>query len=123
MQSIKRFMARTAMAVALAAAALSAAPNSASAVEAHPQFWNYKCDDGRACVYHTDGNVWNIEGCGVSGLNDHYNYAKAHGNSFRIWFKDARNGAPWGFVDVPAWTEVSLASEVGKLAYRVQVFC
>ncbi|GHD52095.1 hypothetical protein [Streptomyces galbus] len=119
MQSIKRVATRTAMAVALGATVLAVVPSSASATEAQVQYWTYKCDDGRACVYHTDGNVWNIEGCGVSGLNDYYNYAKAHGNSFRIFLTNGPGG--YKTVDVPAWTEASLPSD--WRAYRVQVFC
>ncbi|HEY1157820.1 MAG TPA: hypothetical protein VGE95_16225 [Arthrobacter sp.] len=120
MQSIKKVAIRTAMAVALGAAALTVTPSSASAAQAQPQFWNYRCEYGRACVYHTDGNVWNIEQCGVSGLNDYYNYAKAHGNSFRIFLKQERLGY-YKYVDVPAWSEASLPSD--WRAYRVQVFC
>lgn len=122
MQSIKRLATRTAMAVALGVATLTVAPSSASAAEAQPQFWNYRCEYGRACVYHVDGNVWNVEQCGVSGLHDYYDYAKAHGNSFRIWFQD-RFEDPEEFIDVPAWTEKALPSDVDHLAYRVQVFC
>ncbi|SDW36540.1 hypothetical protein SAMN05421504_101392 [Amycolatopsis xylanica] len=122
MQSITKLGTRTAMAVAVGAAALISAPSSASATEAQPQFWNYRCNDDRACVYHVDGQVWNIEGCGVSGLDDYYNYAKAHGNSFRIYLEDRQTTYPMTYsVDVPAWSEKALDSR--DRAFRVQVFC
>ncbi|MGQ4332390.1 hypothetical protein [Streptomyces hayashii] len=121
MQSIKRVATRAAMAVALGATVLAVIPSSASAAEARAQYWNYKCDDGRACVYHVDGNVWNVEGCGVSGLNDYYDYAKAHGNTFRIWQERHYNPAITYSTTVQPWTEVSLDSY--DRAYRVQVFC
>ncbi|MGX1364716.1 hypothetical protein RKD19_000075 [Streptomyces canus] len=118
MQSVKRFASRTAMAVALGASAFLISPTSASAADAHVQYWTYKCDYGRACVHHTDGNVWNIESCGVSGLNDRFNYAKAHGNPFTIWF-DSPPGST-SSIYIPAWSERSIPT---YRAYRVQVYC
>ncbi|MEU7741944.1 hypothetical protein [Nonomuraea sp. NPDC049158] len=84
MPSIKLIAIRAALAVTLGAAALV---SGAGAASAGAQYWNYKCDDGRACVYQKiSGQVWNIEHCGITGLHDYYRYAMAHGNAFTIYY-------------------------------------
>ncbi|MEV3914113.1 hypothetical protein [Streptomyces canus] len=115
MHSVKRVAARTATAIALGAIALTVTPTSASAIEAQPQYKSYKCDDGRACVYDTSGQVWNMEHCGNNPIYGRFNYAKAHGNSFRVWY---RNNT-WDFV--PAWSERTL--DGGNYVTQVDVYC
>ncbi|WP_411093676.1 hypothetical protein [Streptomyces sp. 049-1] len=92
-QETKNASIRTAIALAVAVGAVAVTPRGASAVEATSQFWNYKCGDGRAHVYRTDGRVWNIEGCGGERSQRIHNYAKARGNSITAWF-DARASVP-----------------------------
>ncbi|WP_433260922.1 hypothetical protein ACQPZF_25450 [Actinosynnema sp. CS-041913] len=114
MRSIKGIGSRVAMAAALGVAALISGPGVASAADVQPQYWNYKCDHGRACVHHQNGDVWNVERCGVSGLDDFFRYAKAHGNAFTIYYA---NHPP---VFIPAGTERAIPS---SRATGVHVYC
>jgi hypothetical protein len=119
MPSIKRFAVRIALTAALGAAALTGGSSTAFA---DAQYWNYKCDDGRACVYHkTSGQAWNIEHCGITGLGDYYRYAMAHGNAFTIYYdKDYHH--PFGAEDyVAPWSQRSLDGEMR--ANSVYVYC
>ncbi|SDC34237.1 hypothetical protein SAMN05216174_1011087 [Actinokineospora iranica] len=114
LRSVKKVGSRMALATALGAAAIVGGPGAASAADVQPQYWNYKCDDGRACVYHVNGDVWNVEHCGVTGLDDFYRYAKAHGNAFTIFYANIPS------VFIPAWSERSVPS---SRATGVQVYC
>ncbi|MBE1470664.1 hypothetical protein [Kibdelosporangium phytohabitans] len=108
-------MSRAALAAALGTAALVSGPGVASAGDVQPQYWSTKCDDGRACVSKVSGDTWNIEKCGVSGLNDYFGWAKSHGNAFTIYFE---NGSA---VHVWAWDNKSFPSNVR--ARQVNVEC
>jgi hypothetical protein len=112
--SIRTFGSRTALAVAFGVAALVSGPSAASAADISTQYWNYKCDDGRACVHHVGGQVWNVEHCGITGLDDYYVHASAHGNPFTVFYANGRTAY------VPAWTNRTIPSD---RATGVQVYC
>ncbi|MFI6401422.1 hypothetical protein [Streptomyces sp. NPDC050548] len=86
MQLLKKHMVRTAVALALGAGALIGGSGTASAVDVHPQYVTFKCDPGRACLYDTSGGVWNMDGCGPNYIYGVFNFARAHGNSFTVWY-------------------------------------
>ncbi|MFE9812611.1 hypothetical protein [Streptomyces sp. NPDC005548] len=115
MQLPKKHITRAAVALALGVGTLMGGSSSASAADVHPQYWNYKCDEGRVCIYHITGQVWNADGCGANPVHDYYNYAKTHGNSARVWYKDYT----WDLI--PAWSERTLDGH--KLAIGVDVYC
>ena len=115
MQLLKKHVTRTVVALVLGAGTLIGGSSAASAVDAHPQYTSYKCDDGRACVYDTLGQVWNMEHCGSNPIYGHFNYAKAHGNTMRVWYT---NDA-WDLV--PAWSERTL--DGGNKVVEVDVYC
>ncbi|MET9628882.1 hypothetical protein ABZX92_15600 [Lentzea sp. NPDC006480] len=112
--SIKAFAGRAALAVALGVAALIGGTGAASASDFQTQYWSDHCDYGRACVHHVNGSVWNVEHCGVTGLDDYYRHASAHGNPFTVFYKDGSS------VYVAAWTNRTIPA---KLASGVQVYC
>ena len=97
-----------------AAAALVLPAGSASADPVQTQYWSNKCDPGRACVHHVNGSVWNVEHCGVTGLNDFYRHASAHGNPFTVFYANGTS------VYVPAWTNRQIPS---SRATGVHVYC
>ncbi|GHE35232.1 MULTISPECIES: hypothetical protein [Streptomyces] len=115
MQLLKKHVTRIAVALALGTGTLIGGSGTASAADVHPQYWNYKCDYGRACIYSISGQVWNADQCGVNPVNGVYNYAKAHGNSFRVWYQD------WTWDVVTAWSERTL--DGGNVVTEVQVYC
>ncbi|MFI6662479.1 hypothetical protein ACIBL8_44030 [Streptomyces sp. NPDC050523] len=109
-------MPRTAVAAALGAAALISGPGTASAAGMHAQYWTDRCDYGRACLYREDGNVFNAGHCGsTAGLFYRFDYAKANGNSFTVYYQDGR----WDFV--AAWSERIL--DVTNIVTQVNVHC
>ncbi|MCF0087102.1 MULTISPECIES: hypothetical protein [Streptomyces] len=110
MQFLKKHVTRTALVLALGTGILIGSSSSASAA-----YLSYKCDDGRACVYDTLGQVWNMEHCGNNPIYGRFNYAKAHGNTFRVWYQNNT----WDFVS--AWTERSL--DGGNMVTQVDVYC
>ena len=110
MQSLKKHVTRTAVALALGVGTLIAGSSTASAA-----YVTYKCDYGRACVYDSSGQVWNMEHCGNNPIYGSFKYAKAHGNSFRVWY---RNNT-WDFV--PAWSERTL--DGSNRVTQVDVYC
>lgn len=114
-RSITRFTSRVALAAALGAAALVSGPSMASAADVQPLYWSNKCDAGRACVSKVSGDTWNIEKCGVSGLNDYFGWAKSHGNPFTIYFE---NGS---VVHLWAWDNKSFPNNTR--ARQVNVEC
>lgn len=116
MRSTKRSAVSTTLAAALGTAALVGGPSTAAAADVEPQYWNYRCDYGRACVTQSvTAEVWNIEWCGLTGLNDYFSHASAHGNPFRINYV----GGAWDYV--AAWTNRPLD---GRLrAVSVVVYC
>ncbi|MET7830588.1 hypothetical protein ABZT23_38750 [Streptomyces sp. NPDC005386] len=114
MQLLKKHVCRIAVALALGAGTLVGGSSTASAA-VHPQYWNNKCDYGRACIYDTDGRVFNADGCGNNPIRENFDYAKAYGNSFRVWY---RNNT-WDLV--PAWSERTLDSS--NLTAKVEVYC
>ncbi|MEU7738950.1 hypothetical protein [Nonomuraea sp. NPDC049158] len=119
MPSIKRIAIRTALIAALGAAALTGGSSTAFA---DAQYWNYKCDDGRACVYvKSTGQVWNIEHCGLTGLHDYFNYAQAHGNAFQIVYGPTPTYPRERYDFVPQWSQRLLGGEL--LATAVYVYC
>ncbi|WP_406163827.1 hypothetical protein OG806_48120 [Streptomyces sp. NBC_00882] len=116
MQLLKKHVTRTAVALALGVGTLIGGSSTASAANVHPQYWNYKCDDGRACIYAARrDDVWNADGCGHNYVHDYYDYAKAHGNKFRVWYVDGR----WDMI--PAWSERTL--DGNNLIRDVEVYC
>ncbi|MFD6293831.1 hypothetical protein ACFWFU_03235 [Streptomyces sp. NPDC060235] len=115
MQLLKQYVTRTAVAFALGAGMLVGGSSTASAADVHPQYWNYKCDYGRACIYDVDGRVFNADGCGNNPIRDFFHYAKAYGNSFRVWYRDNT----WDLV--PAWSERTL--DGATLTAKVEVYC
>ncbi|MDX3802220.1 hypothetical protein [Streptomyces sp. AK04-3B] len=110
MQSLKKHVIRTAVALALGTGALIGGSGTASAA-----YLSYKCDDGRACVYDTVGQVWNMEHCGNNPIYGRFNYAMAHGNTFRVWYVNRT----WDLV--PAWSQRTL--DGGNRVERVEVYC
>ncbi|KAB8188145.1 hypothetical protein [Microbispora catharanthi] len=126
MPSIGQFAVRAVLAATLGATVLTSGSSTAFADDVQPEFWNYRCEYGRACVFQRDtGQVWNIEWCGNTGLHDYYNYAKAHGNAFKIFYEPIKNeygrvvAQHWDYV--APWTERMLAGK--ELAIYVQVYC
>lgn len=114
-RSIARFTSRAALAAVLGMAALVSGPGMASAADVQPQYWSNKCDYGRACVSKVSGDTWNIEKCGVSGLNDYFGWAKSHGNAFTIYFENGTIAHLW------AWDNKSFPSNTR--ARQVNVHC
>ncbi|MFI0977429.1 hypothetical protein ACH4SP_10415 [Streptomyces sp. NPDC021093] len=98
-----------------AAAAFAGGP--ASAAPPGADYWSPQCDYGRACIFlaNTPNKIWNVESCGYNPIQDHYNWAKAHGNAFTVTYADGR----WDRVE--AWTERPL--DGNNLVVRVDVLC
>ncbi|MDV9169424.1 hypothetical protein R6V09_04640 [Streptomyces sp. W16] len=115
MQLLKKHVTRTAVALALGAGALVGGSSTASAADVHPQYVTYKCDDGRACVYDRSGGIWNMDGCGPNYIYGVFYFAKAHGNSFTVWYQNNT----WDLV--PAWSQRFL--DAGNKVTEVDVHC
>ncbi|MER7349210.1 hypothetical protein ABT390_27805 [Streptomyces aurantiacus] len=118
---INKWFKTTAMAAALGAAAVATA-SAPAAADVSAKFWDTKCNFGRACVYKLHGpegrNWWNIEHCGYTPLNDYFTHAKAHGNSFRVYYNDNPN--QWDYV--AAGTDRPIG-QGGDRASGVTVYC
>lgn len=114
MPAIPRLVVRAALAVSLGVAAMVTTSPSAAA-DVSPTYWRPYCDYGRACIYHTADQVWNLPNCGFNPVNDYYGWAKAHGNSFKVNYV---NGG-WDIVN--AWSERTLNR--GVLVTGVEVYC
>ncbi|XUL88173.1 hypothetical protein ACQ86D_17115 [Streptomyces galilaeus] len=115
MQLLKKHVTRTAVALTLGIGALIGGSSTASAADVHPQYVTYKCDPGRACVYDTSGGVWNMDGCGDNWIYGHFNYARAHGNSFTVYYV---NGT-WDYV----WAGGQRTLDGSNYVERVHVNC
>ncbi|MFG2441186.1 hypothetical protein [Streptomyces sp. NPDC048508] len=115
MQLIKKHVTRIAVVFALGVGVLGGGSSTASAAGVNPQYWSNKCDYGRACIYGVSGRVFNADGCGNNSIHGNFDYAKAYGNSFRVWYQDNR----WDLV--PAWTERTL--DGSNLVAKVEVYC
>ncbi len=63
-------------------------------------FWSNSCEYGRACIRGSGSQLWwNLDGCGYHDIYILPAWGKAHGNSFRVVY---RNGL-WD--EVAAWTD------------------
>ncbi|MFD7539909.1 hypothetical protein [Streptomyces sp. NPDC059819] len=117
MQFITRLVCRAAVVAAALGATAALTSGPASAAPASAQYWSPQCDWGSACIYlaHTPGKIWNLNACGYNPIQDHYSWAKAHGNAFTVHYA---NGT-WDRVE--AWTERPL--DGNNLVTSVDVFC
>ncbi|GAA0903433.1 hypothetical protein [Virgisporangium aurantiacum] len=100
-----------------AAAPAQAAPAAEGPVAA-PMYWSYACDYGRACLRHripVENSYLNLEHCGDNPVHDYYDWGRAQGNPFVVFYKDGR----WDFVN--AWSQRTLDGT--NLAVVVHVYC
>lgn len=111
----RNWLRTTALTTALGTAALVGSTGTASA-DTGANYWKEYCDYGRACIYHTSSQVWNLPQCGTNPVNDFFYHAKAHGNSFKVYYVGGR----WDYV--PAWSERPINAD-NLLATRVEVYC
>lgn len=90
-----------------AAAALMIGVGAVPADAAPPTgFWSSTCQDGRACIADSpsdhDASWWNADGCGFQPLSIWAWRGRAHGNKFRVTYRDDR----WD--EVQPWTTRAL---------------
>ncbi|MWA16072.1 hypothetical protein [Streptomyces sp. BA2] len=104
-----------ALTTALGTAALVGSTGTASA-DVGAEYWKEYCDYGRACIYHTSSQVWNLPQCGTNPVNDYFYYAKAHGNAFRVYYQGER----WDYVAPNSERPINADN---LLATRVEVYC
>jgi len=103
-------------AAALAAAVLFGGPGTASAA-VQPAYWKAQCDAGKACLMNAQNPpvFWNVDHCGDNLLHSRFQWAQAHGNTFRVYYE---NGL-WDRID--PWTQRPL--DPGPWVVRVNVVC
>ncbi|MGW7351794.1 hypothetical protein, partial [Streptomyces sp. NPDC054784] len=86
MRPASRFLSRAAAAAALAFAVVTGSAGGAAAGDVGATEWKSYCEHGKACVYVSSERVWNLPSCGTNPVNSYFEYAKAHGNGFRIFY-------------------------------------
>lgn len=90
---------------------------AASRTPANGGYFSPVCDYGRACLrLKSNGDWYNLLGCADHPMGDYYYMAKAHGNSFRVLYKD--RGA-WD--DVGPW--VTRPLDPGNMVVNAFVGC
>ncbi|WP_127201708.1 hypothetical protein [Streptomyces sp. Z26] len=118
MRPASRFLSRAAVAAALAFAAVTGSATTSSAATAGDvgaTEWKTYCGDGKACLYISSERVWNLPSCGVNHVNSYFEYAKAHGNGFRIYYTN-------GLTDTVARDSERTLDGL-SLAWKVEVYC
>lgn len=79
-------------------------------------FWSYSCESGRACIRGSGSHLWwNLDGCGYHDVFILPAWGQAHGNSFRVFYRNDL----WD--DVAAWTDRPL--DHTNETVGVLVFC
>jgi hypothetical protein len=109
MRSIKKIAA----VVTLLAGALVSSASPASAAQYQPNFWDSRCNPGRACIFPaTAPGVWNADRCFDNFIPaQSFYYAQADGNPFTVYYQDGR----WDYVNAHSVRPLDANNRVTKV--------